>query len=107
MSSLPIKDAQTPLQVLRDHLGMIASMADRSKVPGLPRFSGGLVGYLGFETVRYFEPSLPLVPHPDLPEAIFLLADTVIAFRSRLRQVAADRQCPQRIRNSRCRGSPR
>jgi len=73
---LPLKDAQTPLQVLRDHLGMAAT----SKVPGLPRFSGGLVGYLGFETVRYFEPTLSLVPHPDLPEAIFLLADTVIAF---------------------------
>lgn len=76
ISPLPLKEAQTPLQLLRDHLGMF----DTPKTPGLPRFSGGLVGYLGFETVRYFEPSLPLVPHPDLPEAIFLLADTVIAF---------------------------
>jgi len=76
VSSLPIRVPQTPLQVLRDHLGMAPS----SKIPGLPRFSGGLVGYLGFETVRYYEPTLPLVPHPDLPEAIFLLADTVIAF---------------------------
>src|SRR5512141_1968678 len=25
---------------------------------GLPRFIGGLVGYLGFEAVRYFEPKL-------------------------------------------------
>ena len=76
ISPLPIKDAQTPLQVLRDHLNLTAA----PKTPGLPRFSGGLVGYLGFETARYFEPSLPLLPHADLPEAIFLLADTVIAF---------------------------
>jgi len=76
ISPLPLKEAQTPLQGLRDHLGM----ATQSKAPDLPRFSGGLVGYLGFETVRYFEPTLPLIPHPDLPEAIFLQADTVIAF---------------------------
>ena len=49
-------------------------------VPGLPRFSGGLVGYLGYDTVRFFEPSLALAEHPDLPDAIFLLADTVVAF---------------------------
>ena len=80
IAPLPIKGAQTPLQALRDHLGMDVNPGINPKVPGLPRFSGGLVGYLGFETVRYFEPSLPLVPHSDLPEAIFLLADTVIAF---------------------------
>jgi len=73
---LPLKADQTPLDVLRDYLGLDAE----PKASDLPRFSGGLVGYLGFETVRYFEPTLPLVAHSDLPEAIFLLADTVIAF---------------------------
>jgi anthranilate synthase component 1 len=90
ISSLPIKNVQTPLQVLRDHLGITASR----KAPGLPRFSGGLVGYLGFETIRYFEPTLPLIPHDDLPEAIFLLADTVIAFDhayNKLLLIATDR----------------
>lgn len=77
---IPINEAQTPLQVLRDHLGMVPNPAARSKTPGLPRFSGGLVGYLGFESVRYFEPTLPLIPHPEIPEAILLLADTLIAF---------------------------
>ncbi len=46
----------------------------------LPRFNGGLVGYLGYDTVRFFEPTLQLAPHPHLPDAIFLLSDTVIAF---------------------------
>jgi len=49
-------------------------------VAGLPRFSGGLVGYLGYDAVRFFEPTVPLEPCTDLPDAVFLLADTVIAF---------------------------
>ena len=76
VSLLPFNEEQTPLDVLRDYLGLEVT----PKAPGLPRFSGGLVGYMGFETVRYVEPTLPLKPHADLPEAIFLLADTVIAF---------------------------
>ncbi|HLF01467.1 MAG TPA: hypothetical protein VI547_05795, partial [Anaerolineales bacterium] len=28
--------------------------------PGLPRFIGGMVGYLGYDTVRFFEPTLKL-----------------------------------------------
>jgi anthranilate synthase component I len=47
---------------------------------GLPRFTGGLVGYLGYDTIRFFEPTLKLSPHPALPDAIFLLADTLVAF---------------------------
>ncbi len=48
---------------------------------GLPRFLGGLVGYLGYETVRFFEPTLHqhLAAAP-LPDAIFLLTDTLVAF---------------------------
>ena len=53
---------------------------------GLPRFVGGLVGYLGYESVRYFEPTL--IPQmnpengvrPEIPDGIYLLADTVVAF---------------------------
>ena len=51
---------------------------------GLPRFAGGLVGYLGYDVVRFFEPklesSLQSLPPPEVPDAIFLLADTVVAF---------------------------
>jgi anthranilate synthase component 1 len=49
-------------------------------VPGLPRFSGGLVGYLSYDVVRFFEPSVSLKPHHDIPEGIFLLTDTLVAF---------------------------
>jgi len=50
-------------------------------VAGLPRFSGGAVGYLGYEAVRYFE-RLP-VPANDalgLPDGTFLLADSLLVF---------------------------
>ncbi len=46
----------------------------------LPRFAGGLVGYLGYEMMRYFEPGVSLTPHATLPDAILLFADTLVAF---------------------------
>jgi len=48
--------------------------------PGVPRFFGGAVGYLGYDVVRYIE-RLPDAP-PDpvgLPEAVLLLTDVVLA----------------------------
>jgi anthranilate synthase component 1 len=48
---------------------------------GLPRFIGGLVGYLGYESVRHFEPTLsPRLQPSALPDGIYLLVDTIIAF---------------------------
>ena len=64
-------------------------MADfhSSFVPGLPRFTGGAVGYLSYEAARWFEPSLqrawdrPLSPTTDGDDdAGFMLFDTVLAF---------------------------
>jgi anthranilate synthase component 1 len=48
---------------------------------GVPRFIGGLVGYLGYESVRHFEPTLKSkMNRAAIPDGIFLLADTIIAF---------------------------
>jgi anthranilate synthase component I len=48
---------------------------------GMPRFIGGLVGYLGYEAVRFFEPTLKTkMKGGEIPDGIYLLADTVIAF---------------------------
>ncbi len=66
-----------PLTVLEAELGRYQF----SPQPGLPRFIGGLVGYLGYESVRYFEPVLKAhLPPAALPEGIYLLADTAVAF---------------------------
>jgi anthranilate synthase component 1 len=53
------------------------TMAD---VPGLPRFVGGAVGYLGYDVIRYIE-RLPDAPADDLdmPEALLLFTDVVLA----------------------------
>src|SRR6266705_121952 len=48
-------------------------------VPGLPRFTGGAVGYLGYDLVRTIE-RLPHAP-PDplnLPDAVMMIADTLV-----------------------------
>src|SRR5215510_8495162 len=48
---------------------------------GVPRFIGGLVGYLGYESVRHFEPTLKSkMKQAAIPDGIYLLADTIIAF---------------------------
>jgi anthranilate synthase component 1 len=50
-------------------------------VSGLPRFHGGMVGYLGYEVARYFE-RLPS-PDPDplgLPESVMMLVDSLLVF---------------------------
>jgi anthranilate synthase component 1 len=51
-----------------------------ARVPGLPRFTGGAVGYLGYDVVRYIE-HLPAPPPDDrgLPEALLLFTDIVLA----------------------------
>ncbi|OQA42363.1 MAG: Anthranilate synthase component 1 [Chloroflexi bacterium ADurb.Bin325] len=67
---------QDPLDILRRELSAYRPV----HLPGLPRFSGGLVGYLAYDTVRFYEPSLRLEPHAGLPDALMLLADTVVAF---------------------------
>ena len=48
-------------------------------VPGLPRFTGGAVGYLGYDTARWFEPSVGSEPTTG-DAAGFMLFDTVLAF---------------------------
>jgi len=50
-------------------------------VPGLPRFHGGAVGYLGYEAARHFE-RLPLAKGaaPPMPESAFLRAEDLAVF---------------------------
>jgi anthranilate synthase component I len=49
-------------------------------VPGLPRFTGGAVGYLGYDAAAWFEPvELQTTSRVD-DEAGFMLFDTVLAF---------------------------
>lgn len=52
-------------------------------VPGLPKFSGGLVGYFGYDCVRYVEPKLkPLVNQDTIgtPDILLVISDEVLVF---------------------------
>jgi anthranilate synthase component I len=59
-------------------------MAGYVPVPddSLPLFYGGAVGYLGFEAVTQFEPTVPRAKHDDLnvPDAYFFITDTLLIF---------------------------
>lgn len=51
------------------------------RLPGLPRFVGGAVGYFGYETVSYFE-RLPVPNGCDysMPEGFWMFVDTLLVF---------------------------
>lgn len=51
------------------------------KIDGLPRFTGGAVGFISYDMVRYFE-ELPDNTTDDLqiPDAQFIIADTLLIF---------------------------
>lgn len=69
-----------------DPLAWIEQYAARYRVPtlaGLPRFTGGLVGYFGYDCVRYIEPRLGPSRAPDplgTPDIMLLLSDEVVVF---------------------------
>lgn len=55
------------------------------QVRGLPRFCGGMVGYIGYDMVRFFEPRLKReacenFDDLNLPDALFMLTDTIVIF---------------------------
>jgi anthranilate synthase component 1 len=51
-------------------------------IANFPRFTGGAVGYLDYDTAEQFEPSVRLRKplSPDRDQAAFMLFDTVLAF---------------------------
>jgi anthranilate synthase component 1 len=62
------------------HVRQVLKGFQAAAAPGLPRFWGGLVGYLGYDMVRYIERLPELTPAIAMPEARFLLADHLLIF---------------------------
>ena len=69
---------------VEDPLAWIEDFQASYKVPeieGLPKFNGGLVGYFGYDTIRYIEPRLKNCPNEDqlgLPDILLMLSDELV-----------------------------
>ncbi|MCH8273708.1 MAG: anthranilate synthase component I [Armatimonadetes bacterium] len=72
-----IPEGDSPLGKLKE----IVAEREYAPVEGLPRFTGGAVGILSYDMVRFFE-QLPDDTHDDLmcEDMIMLIADTLLAF---------------------------
>nr|WP_010133412.1 anthranilate synthase component I [Microbulbifer agarilyticus] len=71
---------------VEDPLAFVEEFRSRYKVPeieGLPRFNGGLVGYFGYDVVRYIEPKLADSCPPDTlgnPDILLMVSDELVVF---------------------------
>ncbi|WP_286784590.1 MULTISPECIES: anthranilate synthase component I [Pseudomonas] len=69
-----------------DPLAFVEQFKARYRVPtlpNLPRFDGGLVGYFGYDSVRYVEKKLAHCPNPDplgTPDILLMVSDAVVVF---------------------------
>jgi len=68
-------DPLTPVQEEMDQYMLVP-------IEGLPGFHGGAVGYLAYDTIRYFEPRVPEMPADPVgvPESVFMFCDTLLLF---------------------------
>ncbi len=70
-------EGENPLSVIKKTLAKYKPVS----VEGLPRFSGGAVGFIGYDMIRYFE-NLPDQTEDDLdvPDSLFVITDTLLVF---------------------------
>jgi len=74
-----------PLTQLEQILSRFKFVAPRD----VPHFVGGAVGYIGYDVVRFFEPSVPIHPSDDLqiPEMMFMIPRMLLVFDHRFRKL--------------------
>lgn len=73
------QQSTSPLDAIRDYQARY-KVPD---VPGLPRFTGGLVGYFGYDTVHYIEPHLGAHAVNDplgAPDILLMVSEEVVIF---------------------------
>ncbi len=77
-----LADGEDPLHVVASELARYAPVAPAHElIPDMPYFFGGLVGYMGYDLVRFFE-RLPSTAYDalHLPDLHLMLTDTLIVF---------------------------
>jgi anthranilate synthase component 1 len=70
---------------VKDGLEVVERVMKKFQVvatPGLPRFTGGAIGFIGYEFIHDVEPSVPRPPQDELktPVMYFLIADQILIF---------------------------
>ncbi len=67
-----------PLRLIEEEMRAYRPVA----LPGLPRFTGGAVGFIAYEYVHCIEPSVPVAPRDELgvPLLYFMLSDSLLIF---------------------------
>ena len=83
------QDSDDPLIALEEELDKIKYIPHS----GLPPFTGGAIGYVGYEAVHHYEPRVPVndTDPIGIPESMFLLCETIVVFdhlRHRMQVVA-------------------
>jgi len=76
----------------RDPLDELERWMDKYRAPrnpDLPPFCGGAVGYLGYDCVRWFEPTIPEPPKDELgiPDMFFQITGSVVIFDHKRRRI--------------------
>ena len=73
-----IATPQDPLTLIANEMHGYHPVA----LPGLPRFTGGAVGFVGYEYISRFEPTVPAVKQDELgtPLLYFMLSDSLLIF---------------------------
>ena len=73
------EEVADPLSYIEEFLGNFRV----AEADCLPKFHGGLVGYFGYDTIRYIEPKLAECPNPDkhdTPDILLMLSDELVVF---------------------------
>ncbi len=75
-----------------DPVAELETILARYRVPkqtDLPHFYAGAVGYIGFDVIPFFEPTVTIHPRDDLriPEMSFMIARVLIVFDHRFRRL--------------------
>jgi anthranilate synthase component 1 len=88
LQNLPAADvavAVTATPQVRDGLEVVERVMKKYRavlLPGLPRFTGGAIGFIGYEFIHDVEPVVPRPPRDELqtPTMVFLIADQLLIF---------------------------
>jgi len=83
--SHPMGEGRGGGSVVKDGLEVVERVMKKYRavsVPGLPRFTGGAIGFIGYEFIHDVEPVVPRPPQDELgtPTMVFLIADQLLIF---------------------------